>query len=413
MTIDLGTGQIVASVEATATAGNLLDVGVLPDGRIVAVSAGQAELIDRRTGPIGRPIELRDVVEARVRTDGLIRTVDADLRVEIIELDGNAIVSNAYAIGRFGTATITDGFAAIADVGTRYAEVVDLSTGERSAIELTTPDGGTFPVAELRLSDSGVVARGAGNSVARWEAGRMVERIDLEGRGVVGAEYLDRWGYLAYRDDGSVTAQLVDITPGSLGLALEVPAPNATIAVHPSPDGGLYVVENDGVLLTYDADGTLVDEVDTELVGARTITIDPATGRLAIGGLGVVIVDPATGRVDRLRRTSGVSSVGFAQSGELLAIGGTDGTIRLWDIERGTSAALVWRGTGQRVDIPFQDDTSSDSLWVLSGDRMLEIPLDPALWIERACEFVGRDFTADEWDRLVPGDGEPDQSACE
>ena len=48
---------------------------------------------------------------------------------------------------------------------------------------------------------------------------------------------------------------------------------------------------------------------------------------------------------------------------------------------------------------------------MLSGDTLLEVPLDPELWIERACEVVGRDLTQAEWDLFVPGGGQP-QSAC-
>jgi len=46
-----------------------------------------------------------------------------------------------------------------------------------------------------------------------------------------------------------------------------------------------------------------------------------------------------------------------------------------------------------------------------TSGRLLEIPLDPERWVERACDIVGRDLTSDEWQRYVPGD-EDVQSAC-
>ncbi len=46
-----------------------------------------------------------------------------------------------------------------------------------------------------------------------------------------------------------------------------------------------------------------------------------------------------------------------------------------------------------------------------ASGKLLEIPLTPELRIERACDVIGRDMTAAEWERLVPGDG-PVKSAC-
>jgi hypothetical protein len=50
-------------------------------------------------------------------------------------------------------------------------------------------------------------------------------------------------------------------------------------------------------------------------------------------------------------------------------------------------------------------------VWVATTEGLLEFSVDPDRWIERACEFVGRDMSQEEWDEYVPGD-EPRQSAC-
>ena len=141
------------------------------------------------------------------------------------------------------------------------------------------------------------------------------------------------------------------------------------------------------------------------------MTIDPISGKLAIGGTGVVIFDPARKQVETLPQAVSVSDLGFAGEGELLSIAGRDGTVRLWDVERGVSAGLAWRGAGSSTGFSPQNDPSADSMWVSASGKLLEIPLTPELWITRACEVVGRDLTEAEWERFIPG-GVPVQSAC-
>jgi hypothetical protein len=72
---------------------------------------------------------------------------------------------------------------------------------------------------------------------------------------------------------------------------------------------------------------------------------------------------------------------------------------------------LMWEGSGAVIGSPSWYDESTDSIWTGSSGKLLQLPLDPGRWVERACEVVGRDFTQEEWDRLVPGDGSL-QSAC-
>jgi hypothetical protein len=56
-------------------------------------------------------------------------------------------------------------------------------------------------------------------------------------------------------------------------------------------------------------------------------------------------------------------------------------------------------------------DDESESLWLGTSGKLLQVPMNPHGWIDRACELVGRDFTQDEWDRFVPGNL-PLRSAC-
>jgi YD repeat-containing protein len=212
--------------------------------------------------------------------------------------------------------------------------------------------------------------------------------------------------------DGRVV-DLVNLEPGAVGVEFRVPAPNGSTA-HPSREGGVHIVDADGRIHTYDAEGTLIAEVATAVhrwrlvrgTEVEMITLDPASGRLALADRegGVLIVDPRTGEPQLLPVSDAAANLGFARNGELLAITGADGTVRLWDVERNASAGVVWTGTGAVAGSPSWYDEATDTIWVSSSGKLLQIPLDPELWLERACVAAGRNFTQEEWDRYVPGD---------
>ncbi len=73
-----------------------------------------------------------------------------------------------------------------------------------------------------------------------------------------------------------------------------------------------------------------------------------------------------------------------------------DGTIRLLDLERAEPAGVVWTGTGNVTGEPGWYDESPDALWMSTADRLIEIPLDPERWIERACGILSRELTPAE-----------------
>lgn len=78
---------------------------------------------------------------------------------------------------------------------------------------------------------------------------------------------------------------------------------------------------------------------------------------------------------------------------------------------RGYVLGLVWDGSGATLGSPSWYDEATETIWVTSSGKVLQIPVHPDRWVERACEIVGRDLTQEEWDCLVPGD-ETLQSAC-
>lgn len=84
-------------------------------------------------------------------------------------------------------------------------------------------------------------------------------------------------------------------------------------------------------------------------------------------------------------------------------------TVLTWEIESNTSPAVIWRGTDRVTIGPYDEET--DSVWVAEPTRLVNLPLDPAVAVARACEIVSRDLTQVEWDLYV-GDGGTVQSAC-
>jgi hypothetical protein len=349
-----------------------------------------------------------------MRPDGRLFTASAgNEREGVLDLEGNALIRQTYSVDPFASTTFNAGLvsAFVTPTGST-AEVIDLASGERSVTELVTPDGERFTPHSVLPDRTGIWAVDAANVFTRWEGGRFVERLELGGVGGAGTRFGDLYGY-GYNDgEGEFVASLIDLGSSSANVVFTVPT-ESFVEPHPTPEGGLFVLEADGALFHYNAEGQLVSEVATTALDTGIMTVDPASGMIAAAArLGVVsIIDPATGETETLPTLEPISSLGFGRGGELLALTGVDGTVRFWDIERNASAGVAWSGAGSVGGGPSWFDADSNSIWVASSGKVLNIPLDPAQWIQQACDVVGRDLTQDEWDRYVPGDAQR-QSAC-
>jgi DNA-binding SARP family transcriptional activator/tRNA A-37 threonylcarbamoyl transferase component Bud32/WD40 repeat protein len=407
MTVDLVTGEVVSVVATSATA----EVGRLrarPDGLIVAVSEGLAELVDRRAGPTGVTAELRDVLVTRVREDGTIVTLRADSIHDVIELDGNALVERSWPIDPFARVAFNAGQAGLLNESSQDVALVDLTTGRQTEVELTDRSGNRLAVQGVYPEPDGVWAVAARGIMARWEGDTLVEQIDFPDRLFTWTRFEDRIAVLHSDGAGGAVTSLVNLEHGSAAILFTVPTPDGH-SVHPALDGGLHVFDGVGTMHSYDANGDLVGQVETGAEWAMINTMDPTTGEVALGPNPgeVVVADPVTGEVQRLPGNDAVANLGFARDGQLLVISGFDGTVRVWDLERNEPAGLVWDGPGVRLaSSPSWYDEASDSIWVFTGGRLLEVPLDPQRWIERACDVVGRDLTPEEWHRYVPASGQ-------
>jgi DNA-binding SARP family transcriptional activator len=415
ITLDLASGDIVADVGLTAKA-EVTEMEIGDDGLVTVISAGQLEVVDRMTGPVGEPVELRDVVDARIRPDGLLLSIEPGGATSVISLDTTSLVERSYDFDAFAQVTLRNGLGVSADFGANPPELVDLATGERSLLALVTPEGTPYRPFTVLPDRDGLWTYGADGAVTRWEDGSAVASVAVPGAAFSESWFDDRWLIMTWEEGqfGSEMGHVIALDPQGPTIELSVSVPEMSHA-HPSPEGGLYAVTFDGVMSVFDADGEHVKEIETGLRDVREIAVDRASGRVALASPedGSAIVDPATGEVRQLGGFADVVNLGFAQHGRFLALTNADGTVRLWDVERDASAGLVWDGTGARGGEPSWYDEDGDSVWVRTSGKIIEIPLDSAVWIERACAAVGRDFTEDEWDRLVPGDDEPLRSACE
>jgi WD40 repeat protein len=413
MTIDLDTGDVVSQVELPTSA-DFLDIGLRPDGLVTTVVSNEILVIDRETGAAVSRRDIRNVAFAQIRPDGGLFTASAGFeRTGVLELEGNALIRQTHSVDPFAWTTFNDGLvSAVSPSNGSTVEVIDLASGERSLTELVTADGERFIPHSVQPDRSGLWAIDAANVFTRWEGGRLVERLDLGGMGGAGTRVGDLYSYGYTDSDDEFVASLIDLGSSSAEVLFTVPT-ESFVHVHPTIDGGLFVLERDGSLFLYNAEGELVNEVPTTALDTGIITIEPSSGTIAAANTqGIVsIIDPATGDIKTLPAVEPISNLGFGRDGELLAITGLDGTVRLWDLERNASAGVVWSGAGSAVGSPSFYDPDTTSIWVASSGKLLNIPLDPAQWIEQACDVVARDLTQDEWDRFVPGD-EPRQSAC-
>ena len=185
--------------------------------------------------------------------------------------------------------------------------------------------------------------------------------------------------------------------------------------VHPTADGGMVVIDFNGVLHTYDGTGQSVGEpIDTGSEEPYGVTLSQDGSTLAMGSLGlstVIVIDSASGEVHGVPVGGLVSTLGITPDGAQLMLAMFDGSVRLSVVAERRVPTVVRDGTGAFSSAPGWDDDDTSSMWIHFGGQLLSISLDPGRWVESACEIVGRDLTEEEWDRLVPGD-EPLRSVC-
>lgn len=138
------------------------------------------------------------------------------------------------------------------------------------------------------------------------------------------------------------------------------------------------------------------------------LSFSPDAGLLAVGGLDgtLTVFDVDSGR--QLRSPAKVHNdfiqqVEWLPDGRTVVTTGADGMVAMYDVERG----LV------RGRLPASSDATEDStyLWSLTGQQITALvgghdartyPLDEDQWLDVACRIAGRDLTRDEWASYLP-----------
>jgi hypothetical protein len=362
---------------------------------------------------------VENVTFARVRPDGTVLTGTIDEQTSVFDLDSNALVEQSWESRPFSIVDIDAGTATVVDFQSKDVETIDLASGERTAHPIVAPDSEEY-IGDIELAFS------AANKVFTFDpvAGGLFHGQGDERRNVVpglqraGNREGDLWTGADFAGFGYESAVLVDLAADPPRQILKVAAPSVT-ALHPRPEGGIYVLDRRGLLRIYDQTGVRIRvieindadltevQIPINVVPVAAMDVNPVTGILATTGPRgeVLLVDPEIGDVQTLPGVNAVSAFGFVRNGELLTVIENDGSVVLWDLDRLEPAGLVWRGTGiaSAGSVIWSDD-AAETMWVAVPGQIIEIPTNPDRWVERACEVVGRDFTQAEWDRLVPGD---------
>jgi hypothetical protein len=352
----------------------------------------------------------------------LITAVDDQGQVAVYDIEASALLERIWDVDPIGKVAIIDGRAAVLNQSTQEIELIDLSTGDRSSVDLRTPDGDPFTALGAFPEPDGVWAVSPDHYLARWEGDRQVDRVFMGSDASVASDYWyesgtpfgDYFAILGRRPDYTGEAALLRMRRGAPELMFTVPtADNPEAVVHPTLDGGLFVVDRNGTIHEYDPTGAELDTVSTASTESTTIALDPTGSKLALSSLqgGVFIFDTQTREIETVPGAGVASTLGFNGDGSVLVISMWDGTVLLYGVCRGEAPSIVWDGQGTPSSEAGWYDPATDSMWIPSSGKLLHIPLSPERWVEKACALVSRDLTQDEWDRYVPGD-QPLRSAC-
>jgi DNA-binding SARP family transcriptional activator/WD40 repeat protein len=202
----------------------------------------------------------------------------------------------------------------------------------------------------------------------------------------------------------------VDTTTWEVGER-KIPT-GAAYAIEASPD------ERRLAVLSAAAEIVLLDAVSLEVLDrvplapgdpGTNLAFSPDGGLLAAGGESgrLYVFDTGSWELaaEALLHDVALVQVEWLRDGRTVATAGLDGLVSLFDVERGLVRGRPLSASGEPGEaIAFLAPDPRDELVVLGGERAgRRYPLDPRAWLEEACAIVGRDLTAEEWNRYLRG----------
>jgi DNA-binding SARP family transcriptional activator/WD40 repeat protein len=176
----------------------------------------------------------------------------------------------------------------------------------------------------------------------------------------------------------------------------------------------------DGTLLAAGVPDGRVLVLDT-VTGATTQTLSPPSGATSVAFApdGTLATGTAAGTVDLFDPTTGqplapaliaasapITSLAFEPDGQRFATAGyQDGSVKLWfvpTLQQEGPALPTDSGTAATVAFPARGQGLLD---VQDSGRAFVWPIALSDWERRACQVAGRNFTREEWVRLVAQPG--------
>ena len=202
----------------------------------------------------------------------------------------------------------------------------------------------------------------------------------------------------------------VDTTTWALGDPIGI---GSAQTIEASPDGDVLAVALAGSseIAVLDAE-TLEVERTVPLQGndrVVTLAFSPDGRLLAAGGqrgtLHLIETEAWAPPPEPARlQNQELLQVEWLEDGRTVVTSGLDGTVSLFDVDRGVTRGRPLRGSGEPGEgYAHLVPGPTDELVVLSGERSgRRYPLRPSAWLSEACAIAGRDLTRAEWERYLP-----------